>query len=110
MAVAVSGDQRADAFVGAQHNLLIDGEWVPAASGKTFDTINPATEEKLAEVAHGEAEDIDRAIKAARKAFADGSAWRTMNASDRGRLIWKISELIMDNADELAMLDSLDNG
>ena len=110
MAVAESVEQQADSFVRSSHKLLIDGEWVEAASGKTFETLNPATEEVLAEVAHGQAEDIDRAVKAARKAFADDSPWRRMNASDRGRLIWKISELIEENADELAMLESLDNG
>ena len=110
MAVAVAREPQAESFVAADHKLLIGGEWVPAASGKTFETINPATEEKLADVAHGESEDVERAIKAARKAFADGSEWRTMNASDRGRILWKISELIEQNADELAMLDSLDNG
>ena len=68
MAVAVSREQSTDDFVSAEHKLLIDGEWVPSASGKTFETLNPATEETLAEVAHGEAEDIDRAIKAARGA------------------------------------------
>jgi phenylacetaldehyde dehydrogenase len=70
----------------------------------------PPTEETLAEVAHGQAEDIERAVRAARKAFADDSPWRRMNASDRGRLIWRISELIEENADELAMLESLDSG
>ena len=97
-------------FVQAQHKLLIDGQWVDSASGKTFETINPATEEHLADVAWGEAEDIDRAVKAARKAFADDSHWRRMSASERGRLIFKISELIEDNADELATLEALDNG
>jgi phenylacetaldehyde dehydrogenase len=110
MAIAVAGEQRADTFVRAEHKLLIDGEWVPAASGKTFGTYNPATEEELAQVAHGQAEDVDRAVRAARRAFADDSPWRRMNASDRGRVIWKISELIEENADELAMLESLDNG
>lgn len=110
MAVAVPREHSVDSFVGSDHKLLIDGEWVPAASGETFETINPATEEVLAEVAHGQAEDIDRAIAAARRAFQDGSEWRTMNTSDRGRLIWKISELIEENADELAMLEALDNG
>ena len=110
MAVAESVEQLAGSFVRAPHKLLIDGEWVEAASGETFETINPATEEVLAEVAHGQAEDIDRAVAAARRAFADDSPWRRMNASDRGRLIWKISELIEENADELAMLESLDNG
>jgi len=110
MAVAESVEHQAESFVHSPHRLLIDGDWVDAASGQTFATINPATEETLAEVAHGQAEDIDRAVRAARKAFDDDSAWRRMNASDRGRLIWKISELIEENADELAMLESLDNG
>src|ERR1700727_1946252 len=110
MAVAESVEERADSFVRSSHKLLIDGDWVQAASGQTFETINPASEETLAEVAHGEAEDIDRAVRAARAAFDDDSPWRRMNASDRGRMIWKISELIEQNADELAMLESLDNG
>ena len=55
-------EQQADSFVRSPHKLLIDGEWVEAASGKTFETLNPATEEVLAEVAHGQAEDIDRAV------------------------------------------------
>jgi phenylacetaldehyde dehydrogenase len=110
MAVADTVERQADAFVHASHKLLIDGQWVPAASGETFETINPATEETLASVAHGKEEDINRAVKAARRAFADDSPWRRMNASDRGRLIWRIADLIEDNADELAMLESLDNG
>jgi phenylacetaldehyde dehydrogenase len=110
MAVAESVEREADSFVHAQHKLLIDGEWVEAASGETFVSINPATEETLAEVAHGQSEDIERAVRAARKAFDDDSPWRRMNASDRGRLIWRISELIEEHGDELAMLESLDNG
>ena len=110
MSLAIPVDERAETFVKSNHQLLIDGQWVDAASGRTFETLNPATEEVLAEVAHGEAEDVDRAVRAARKAFDYDSAWRRMNASDRGRLIWRISELIMENADELAMLESLDNG
>jgi len=110
MAVAESVEQQADSFVRSPHKLLIDGEWVEAASGETFASFNPSTEETLAEVAYGRAEDIERAVRAARKAFADDSPWRRMNASDRGRLIWRISELIEENADELAMLESLDNG
>ena len=110
MAVAVTGEQQAEAFIGSEHRLLIDGEWVESASGETFATINPATEETITEVAHGKAEDIERAVKAARRAFDYDSEWRRMNASDRGRMIWKISELIEENADELAMLESIDNG
>ena len=110
MAVAESVEQQAESFVRSPHKLLIDGEWVEAASGRTFETLNPATEEVLGEVAHGQAQDINRAVKAARRAFADDSPWRRMNASDRGRLIWRVAELIEENADELAMLESLDNG
>jgi phenylacetaldehyde dehydrogenase len=110
MAVADTVERQTDAFVHAPHELLIDGQWVAAADGETFETINPATEETLASVAYGKAEDINRAVKAARKAFADDSPWRRMSSSDRGRMIWKISELIEENADELAMLESLDNG
>src|SRR6201991_4951260 len=110
MAVAVTGEQQAEAFIRSEHRLLINGEWVESRSGETFTTLNPATEEVLTEVAHGKAADIDLAVKAARKAFEDGSEWRRMNASDRGRLIGRISELIEENADELAMLETLDNG
>jgi phenylacetaldehyde dehydrogenase len=110
MAVADTEQSRAEAFVRSDHRLLIDGEWVESVSGETFETLNPATEETLTSVAHGKAEDIELAVAAARRAFEDGSEWRRMNASDRGRLIWRISELIEDNADELAMLETLDNG
>ena len=110
MAVAIAGEQQAESFIKSAHKLLIDGEWVEPASGKTFPTLNPATEEAIAEIARGEAEDVERAVRAARRAFADDSPWRRMSASDRGRLIWRISELIEENADELAMLESLDNG
>jgi phenylacetaldehyde dehydrogenase len=110
MAVADSVEQRAESFVRSSHKLLIDGDWVEALSGQTFETFNPATEEVLTEVAHGQAADIERAVKAARRAFDDDSPWRRMNASDRGRLIWRIAELIEEHGDELAMLESLDNG
>ncbi|HXR11137.1 MAG TPA: aldehyde dehydrogenase family protein [Gaiellaceae bacterium] len=102
--------ERVQAFISNPGKLLIDGEWVPAASGRTFDTINPATEEKLAEVAYGEKEDIDLAVRAARKAFAYDSPWRRMSPSARGKLIWRIGDLIEQHVEELAMLESLDNG
>ncbi len=93
-----------------QHTeCFIGGSWLPAASGKTFPTINPATEEVIAEVAEGDKEDIDLAVDAARRAFESGP-WRTMDARDRGRLIYKLAELIEDELDELAALESLDNG
>jgi phenylacetaldehyde dehydrogenase len=90
--------------------MLINGEWVDAASGKTFDSINPATEEVLASVAHGDAEDADRAVRAARAAFEDGSAWRKMPHGQRGRIIHKLGDLVLEHLEEFAMLESLDNG
>ena len=88
---------------------FIDGEWVDAASGKTFQTLNPATEEVIAHVAEGDAEDIDRAAKAARAAFESGP-WKTMDARDRGRLLYKLADLVEENLDDLARLEVLDNG
>lgn len=92
-----------------QTQLLIDGKWVDAISSKTFATINPATEEVIAEVAEGDAADIDLAVKAARKAFESGP-WSKMDARDRGRLIYRLADLIEENIEELAALESLDNG
>jgi phenylacetaldehyde dehydrogenase len=88
--------------------MFIDGQWVDAASGKTFDTPNPATGQTLAKVAEGDAEDINRAVRAARAAF-DGP-WGRMTPSERGRIIWRIGDLILEHVDELAQLESLDNG
>jgi aldehyde dehydrogenase (NAD+) len=92
-----------------QTKLLIDGKWRDSLSGKTFDTVNPATEEVIAQVAEGDAADIDLAVKAARKAF-DSGPWRKMDARDRGRLINRLADLIEENIDELAELETLDNG
>ncbi len=92
-----------------QTKLLIGGQWRDAVSGKTFPTYNPATEELIADVAEGDAADIDLAAKAARKAF-DSGPWRTMDARDRGRLMNKLADLIEQNIDELAHLETLDNG
>jgi phenylacetaldehyde dehydrogenase len=103
-------DDRVQSFLSSPGKLLIDGEWVPAASGRTFDTINPATEEKLAEVAYGEAEDVDRAVRAARQAFDYEGPWRRMSPSARGKLIFRIGDLIEEHADVFATLESLDNG
>jgi acyl-CoA reductase-like NAD-dependent aldehyde dehydrogenase len=103
-------DERVSQFVGRRsQKMLIDGKWVDAASGKTFTTVDPATEEPLAEVAAGEQEDIDRAVKAARKAF-EGGPWRRMSPSERGRAIWKLADLIEARTEEFAQLETLDNG
>lgn len=92
-----------------QTECFIDGKWLPAASGKTFATVNPATEEVIAEVAEGDAEDVDAAAKAARDAF-DTGPWRTMDARDRGRLLYKLADAMEDEIDHLAALETLDNG
>jgi phenylacetaldehyde dehydrogenase len=96
-------------FLSAPKQLLINGEWVDAASGKTFEVINPATAEVVAHVAEGEAADIDRAVLAARQAFEVGP-WSRLTTSERGKLIWKLGDLIAEHNDELAHLETLDNG
>ena len=92
-----------------QTKLLINGEWQAAESGKTFDTINPANEEVIAKVAEADKADVDKAVAAARQAFETGP-WRKMSASERGRLMYKLADLIEQNLDELAALETLDNG
>ncbi|MCP4785885.1 MAG: aldehyde dehydrogenase family protein [Fuerstiella sp.] len=92
-----------------QTGILIGDEWRPAVSGRTFQTINPATEEVICEVAEGDAEDVDLATHAARAAFESGP-WSKMDARDRGRLLLKLADLMEDNLDELAALETLDNG
>lgn len=89
--------------------LLIDGKFVNSSSGKTFDTFNPATEQKIASIQEATVEDVNKAVKAARKAFDEGP-WRRMAAAERGRLMYKLADLIEKNQDELSALESLDNG
>jgi len=88
---------------------LINGEWVDAASRETFETVNPATGDTIAQVAAGDTPDVDKAVAAARKAFEAGP-WRTMSATERGRLMFKLADLIEKNKEELARLETLDNG
>jgi phenylacetaldehyde dehydrogenase len=102
-------DQSVEQFTTTPRQLFINGQWIDAASGKTFETPNPATGATLANVAEGDAEDIDRAVQAARKAFDEGP-WGRMTPSERGRIIWRIGDLILQHAEELAQLESLDNG
>ena len=102
-------DPRVLSFLEKPRKMLINGKWVEAASGKTFPTYNPATGEVLAQVAEGDREDIDRAVKAARAAFEKGP-WRKMSPSERGRMIWKLADLIEQHVEEFAQLESLDNG
>ncbi|HKF36640.1 MAG TPA: aldehyde dehydrogenase family protein [Ktedonobacteraceae bacterium] len=103
-------DTATSAFLN-QHpvRMLVDGQWVESASGKTFDTINPSSCQVLAKVAEGDAEDINRAVAAARKAFESGP-WPKLTPSQRGQLLWKVADLIEQHAEELAQLETLDNG
>jgi phenylacetaldehyde dehydrogenase len=96
-------------FVGSDHRMLIDGRFVGAASGKTFPVYNPATGEVITRVPEAEAEDVNRAVLAARRAFDEGP-WPRFSPSERGRMIWKIGELLEEHLEEFAELESLDNG
>ncbi len=112
MGIAVSPiqiDSRVSDFIAKPRPMLIDGKWVNAASGKTFPTYNPATGEVLAQVAEGDRADIDLAVKAARKAF-DSGPWTRLTASERGRLVWKLADLLEQHLEEFATLETLDNG
>ncbi len=102
-------DPRVASFLEKPRKMLINGNWVDALSGKTFPTYDPSTGEVLAQVAEGDREDINLAVRAARKAFDQGP-WRKMSPSERGRLIWKLGDLIDAHLEEFAYLESLDNG
>src|SRR5881628_1133927 len=110
MQAAVSLQSEVERFVSAPvRRMLIDGKWVEAASGKTFETPNPATGEVLARVAEAGPEDVDRAVRAARRAFDDGP-WPHTPPNERERFLLKVADLIEAHADELAQLETLDNG
>ncbi|MEW6477606.1 MAG: aldehyde dehydrogenase family protein [Actinomycetota bacterium] len=96
-------------FLRTPRRLLINGEWVEAASGETFTTEDPATAGALVDVASGGAEDVDRAVKAARQAFEEGP-WAAMTPYDRGQLVHRLGDLIAEHASEFAQLEALDNG
>jgi len=106
---AVQLDDKVTTFVGKKQKMLINGKWVDSASGKTFPTYNPATGEVLSHVAEGDREDIDRAVKAARAAFEKGP-WAKISPSERGRMMWRLADLIEKHTEEFAQLESLDNG
>src|SRR5215469_10894914 len=96
-------------FVQSNHCMLIGGRFVSAASARTFPVYNPATGEVIAHVPEAEAEDVDRAVRAARHAFDEGP-WPRMSPSERGRILWKLGDLIERNLEEFAELESIDNG
>src|ERR1700733_13434516 len=107
--VAVQPNENVTGYVTKTRTMLINGKWVDSPSGKTFKTYNPATGEVLSNVAEGDKEDIDRAVRAARAAFETGP-WSKVTPSERGRMIWKIADLIEKHLEEFAQLESLDNG
>src|SRR5579884_1337725 len=91
--------------------LLIGGQWMDSDTGRTFKTVNPATGEVITEIASAQPQDVDRAVQTARHAFDDLSGpWRKMTASERGKMLWRIADLIEKNIDEIAEIETLDNG
>src|SRR5690349_5662435 len=100
MAIAVPVAEATRRFTSQPRQLLIGGEWVDAADGETFETIDPGTGDVLTTVAHGKAEDVTRAVAAARKAFT--GPWARMTPSERGRVIHRLGDLIAENGEELA--------
>jgi phenylacetaldehyde dehydrogenase len=96
-------------FIATTRKMLINGKWVDSVSGKTFPTYDPSTGKEMARIAEGDAADINLAVTAARNAFEKGP-WRKMTASERGRLIWKLGDLLEKYTEEFAQLESLDNG
>ena len=96
-------------FLARDHKLFIDGKWVSAVSGATRAVIDPATAQRVSTMAEGGAADIDLAVRAARKAFEDGP-WGKMSTNERGRIVWKIGDLINAHAQELAELEVIDEG
>lgn len=94
---------------GNPKQLLINGEWLPASDGRTFTTKNPANGQKLAKVALAGIEDVNLAVSAAREAF-ENSPWTKTSGEDRAKMLWKLADLIDTHADELAEIETLDNG
>ena len=93
----------ASAFASRRHQMLIDGQFVPATAGKTFPVFNPANGEVICEVPEGDSQDVDKAVLAARRAF-DSGPWHTMSPSARGQLLWKLADLLEKHTDEFAEL------
>jgi aldehyde dehydrogenase (NAD+) len=91
-----------------KYGLYIDGEWVAPSNGTYFPTINPATEEELAQIAHASAEDVDKAVKAARKAYTE--VWSKLSGKDRSKYIYRIARMMQERAREFAVIETLDGG
>ena len=102
-------DKKTSDFIAQKHRMYIDGKFVNAASGKTLSVYNPATGEVMAQVPEAEAVDVDQAVRAARRAFDEGP-WAKMSPSQRGRLMLKLADLMEQHLEELAEIESMDNG
>ena len=102
-------DPRVVDFVSSPKRMFVDGRWVDSASGRTFETVDPATGQVITTVPHAGIEDVDRAVAAARRAFESGP-WRSLTPAERQRILWKIGEGILARADQFAQLESIDNG
>src|SRR6266478_5975268 len=105
---APAPESKTAATIKPQYDLFINGEWVKPSGNKYFDTINPANEEKLSEVAEANNADIDKAVKAARNAYE--KVWRRMPPKERAKYIFRIARMIQERARELAIIESLDGG
>src|SRR5262245_18773928 len=110
MAAAVPLHREVKGFVARRQKMLIDGKWTDAASGKTCPTYDPSTGDVLAQVAEGDAGDVDRAVRAARRAFESGPWSGAVTPSERGKLLWKLADLVEAHLEEFAHLESLDSG
>lgn len=106
---ALGASRKTLAFINEKHQLLIDGNWVDAASGSTFEVTDPSNAQTLTNVAEADDVDIDKAVRAARRAFESG-AWPSMTSSQRGQLLWKLADLLEGNLEEFAEIEALDNG
>ncbi|MFF3744487.1 aldehyde dehydrogenase family protein [Streptomyces kronopolitis] len=104
---APAPESRAVVDIAPSYGLFLDGEFVPASDGKVFKTVSPSTEEVLSEIAQASAEDVDRAVKAARKAF---EKWSALPGAERAKYLFRIARIIQERSRELAVLESLDNG
>ena len=109
MATATETASPAARFLAQPKRMLIDGEWIEARHGRTLEVYDPAFGEVIDHVPAGDAEDIDLAVTAARRAL-EGSEWSRLTASERGRVMWRIGDLILEHVDELATIESIDNG
>jgi phenylacetaldehyde dehydrogenase len=109
MSTTVETPTPVPSFLSQPKRMLIDGEWVESRHSRTLEVYDPAVGQAFDHVPAGDEEDIDRTVAAARRAFED-SDWSRMTASERGRVIWRIGDLILEHADELAVIESIDNG